>query len=180
MDAELNQCWRAGSAPFDGVTISLRNKERIPLSDLRDTLLVVVGALKELWHEARLYRMTDWHEHDGNLSRPEETTWHEVEEMLASDGSLYAARTGDTYVYIGICPSSREFYLRFYLMDSDDPDPFWPREKVGQYGSFDLTCDQSVAQMVMERLSTMRIPELESCSAKEYFDARWAGRNDAS
>ncbi len=179
MDEELQRRWREGRAPFDGTTIGLENRQRIPLSDLRAALLVVVGTLEEQWPDATLHRMEDWHEHHGFPSRPEETTWSEIRRILASDHSLYAARSGDTYVHIGLCPSSREFYLRFYPMDEDTPDAGWRKGKVGRYGSFDVTCDQSVAKAVMERLIPLQIPGLQSCSAKEYFDARWAGRDNA-
>jgi hypothetical protein len=171
MDEELNRRWREGRAPFNGVTVHL--EQHIPLSDLRAALLVVVDTLKEQWPDATLDRMEDWHEHHGVPSRPEETTWSEIERTLASDDSLYAARTGDTYVHIGLCPSSREFYLRFYPMDEDTPDAGWPKERVGRYGSFDLTCDQRLAEMVMERLLPLQLPGLSTCPAKGYFDARY-------
>ncbi len=174
MDEELQRRWREGRAPFNGVTLHL--EQHIPLSDLRAALLLVVETLKEQWPDATLHRMEDWHEHHGVPSRAEETTWSEIGRTLASNDSLYAARTGDTYVHIGLCPSGREFYLRFYPMDEDTPDAGWRKGKVGRYGSFDLTCDPSLAEMVVDRLLPLQLSGLRSSSAKEYFDARYDRR----
>jgi hypothetical protein len=171
MDAELELRWRVGGIPFDGVTVTVETL--MPLTQLRQALLVLVYELEAHWPDAVLRYLHDWHEHDGVTLPPLRTcAWAEVRQLLASDEVLYAARADDTYVRVGLYPEGAEFYLRFYPeADDEEPDP--PRAE--HLGDFDLTCSPALAEAVTARLTPLHLAGLQCGPAKELFDRRWAG-----
>jgi hypothetical protein len=136
------------------------------------SLLALVDELEARWPDVELYWLHDWHEHDGVMEPPRGISWSEVRAVLHSDESLSAARAGDTYVRVGICPKNWQFYLRFYPEDDEEEtDP--PR--LEHVGNFDLTCSPSFAETVLERLAPLHLTGLRCEPAKEYFDCTWAG-----
>ena len=58
--------WRAGEAPFNGWTFA--PADVLLLSTLRLVLQAVVGELEVAYQGVPLYRLLDWHAHDGHLT----------------------------------------------------------------------------------------------------------------
>ena len=173
MDAELEQRWRAGMAPFDGVTLFVAEILRPPA--LRLALLAVIGRLKVVFPEARLFRLKDWHQHDGYVTRAEPTRWEELESWCATEETLYAAQAGDTYVRVGVFPEDRTFYFRFYV---EEHTSFGPQKGLSYHegdGDFDLTGSPDLVEAVAAALRERGMGGLETAPAREFFDARYAG-----
>lgn len=87
MDSEFDMRWRQAEAPFDGMTISLT--DFVPLSTLRSMLIVAVSVLHAHCPHAPLFRLEDWHEHDGYVKEATPTTWQELQAALASMEALH-------------------------------------------------------------------------------------------
>ncbi len=169
MDSEFNQRWRAALAPFDGVTIFL--EEYAPLSDLRRVLAVVVDCLHTYSPAARLFRMLDWHEHDGYVTEAVPATWQELLAITASEDALKAASMGDSYVRTAFYPEQRDFLLRFYVPDtSDSPFPAHDDRYLAHYGIFDLTCQERLAIQVRKIVQEEANLALKTMPAKAFFD----------
>jgi hypothetical protein len=78
-----------------------------------------------------LATFADWHEHDGYLTSRQGTTWKTLEQVLASEQSLYESRTGETFVRQSYYPTDDTFLLRIYVLDEDE-DSDYP----GRWGDF--------------------------------------------
>lgn len=165
MDAEFTRRLNADEAPFDGVTIY--PEDIIPLPEARIALVRIVALLRETWGDAGLCRLDDWFEHDGVVLKARPTSWEEVENYLASDEALYAARTGDTYVKIGIFPTDRRFYLRIDVIDESDET-----DREGRWVTFDLTCNPMQSRRLQDELLQLSEAIL-SIPAKKFFS--WRG-----
>jgi hypothetical protein len=169
MDEEMECRWRAGHSPFDGVI--LRHDELLPLPVLRRALTSVVQGLHERHGDPLLYKLHDWHEHDGYVIQPKVSSWQELHSMLSSDKALYAASTGDTYVSTAFFPPDRTFYLRIYIPDEFD----LPRDSREELGKFDLTCSVTLAESTRKAAEQAGDMALLTEPAKLYFNRTYAG-----
>jgi hypothetical protein len=117
MDQELFGRWKAGEPPFDGHV--LHPDVLLQIAELRAALRGLVAALTQSAgnQSPRLLAFEDWHEHDGYVTESRAAAWSDVEEMLETDESLYAARQGDTHVHRAFYAADRSFLFRFYVLD---------------------------------------------------------------
>jgi hypothetical protein len=173
MDEEFDRRWRAGLPPFDGVV--LRHDEYLPLPELRRLLTAIVHCLDQHHTNKPLYKLKDWHEHDGYLARPESSSWQELQSMLSDDKSILAASTGDTYVSTAFFPSDRSFYLRIYVPDMCDLQFDLSKDCQELMGSLDLACSQASAEAILQATRRVARVDLSMEPAKPYFDRRCAG-----
>jgi hypothetical protein len=174
MDIEFERRWRHGLPPFDGAT--LYSPEGIPLPALRSALQMVVAHLQPLYSQARMFRLSDWHEHDGILLEAKPSSWEEINLMLASEKAFYAFSEGDTYVRSAFFPEERDFYLRVYIPDDWD-NPFYAHDdpKLIRYGEWDISCTEVLASRLTIALQQEETRLLTKQPAKEYFDSRYSG-----
>ena len=169
MDQEFEHRWRTGSHPFDGVI--LRLPDMLPLDVLRRVLLRVVSDLQQGQTDTQLYTLYDWHEHDGIMTAPRLTPWEKPTTLPSSDATLFAARSGDTYVRVAFFTEERDFYLRFYIPDQYD----LPDDRTGLWGEFDLTGSQALVdriQVVAEQSGAVGVTQEP---ANSYFDRTYSG-----
>lgn len=174
MDSTFNSRWQAGEQPFDGVTVYL--EDFVPVTNLRPMLNRVVQILYERSPNARLFRMLDWHEHDGYVKEAVPTTWQELQLLASSDETLLKASEWDRFVRTVFFPERRDFLLRFYVPDSHD-NPFHDAydPQLVHYGIFDLTSEKSLALQIREAMLDMGAIGVETMAAKAYFDKNYGG-----
>jgi hypothetical protein len=174
MDAAFEHLWRQGLPPFDGVT--LYSPEFLPLSALRKALQVIITHLQTLRPQARLFRLSDWHEHDGFVTTARPSSWEEMQALLASEERLYASSEGDTYVRTAFFPDERDFYLRLYVEeDYDNPLHAQNASDFIRCGTWDITCEEPLAAQLSEVLQREAAGVVNKQSAKEYFDSGYIG-----
>ncbi len=169
MDEEFDRRWRGGLPPFDGVT--LYQDDVVRLSVLRPVFIVVVEMLSARCDSDDLFRVHDWHEHDGFIAIPEPSSWRELQVILESDQALRASSTRDTYVSTGYFPPDRSFYLRIYIPDDSDLPPDY---SVNQ-GLFDVTCDEVLAGGILQAARQAAPVEIHQEPARLHFDRRYRG-----
>jgi len=163
MDADLVRRLERRDLPFAGRTLA--PTQMLPLGQLR-AVLRAIGA--HLRGEETLRTSLDRHEVDGVGCAPREVGWAWVDELLASDDDLFAARSGEPLVSVAIWPESASFYLRCGIMDEDE-DPDYP----GRWGDFDVSAGEPLLAVVAAELERMGI-EIESRDALTYFRQRAA------
>jgi hypothetical protein len=164
MDKTLQDRWQTNRTPFDGKTVHPPDLLRV--EELREHLIPIVSALKVISGDTKLLKLADWHEHDGYVTSPKATAWSEVETWFASNDSLYEARSGDTFVRVGIYPESVDWYFRFYVMDKDE-DELYP----GIWGDFDL----SVREQLFDKIKWPITTKLKRSNSVEFFKQNYAG-----
>jgi hypothetical protein len=107
MDQEFFDRWRSVAPPFDGLVLCL--EDYLPLADLRVALRVSVAKLKAAYGDVELTAFDDWHQHDNYITESRPASWREVDDVLASDRSLYEVRDGDDYVHRAELPCLYRF-----------------------------------------------------------------------
>ena len=162
MNRSLTDRWKAGQAPFDGVTLSV--SEPLPISDLSAPLTSSVTELFRCYGEENLSKIRDWHEHDGFINDSTPSSWNELQTFVASPAALATACTGETYVSLGFFPRSYSFYFRIYVVENDEPT------HAATHATFDLTCKREVVDLLQISLDQKLC--LSSEPAKTYFDRR--------
>jgi hypothetical protein len=174
MDAEFFQRWREGRAPFNGQTVTL--KDFVPLATLRIALLQVVQQLQDYRPDAALFRLDDWHEHDGFVKEAEPATWQELDTLLTSEQTLKAASTGETHVRRGYFPAERDYYLRLYVPGAYD-NPFHAHDDpdLVDYGSFDVTCPEPLMRQIVIAVESAGRIDLEVIATQAFFDRGYGG-----
>jgi hypothetical protein len=168
MDQHLDARWRARQSPFDGEILYV--DDLIPIGALRMALVSVVAVLRQHFQTRDLYTLPDWHEHDGYLSSRQMTTWYALEQVLASEQSLYDSRPGDTFVRQIYYPRDNAFLLRIYVLDEGE-DTAYP----GQWGDFDLSGAPSSLDAVIPQLPETIQRLLRRNPSGVYFDECYAG-----
>ena len=170
MDADGERRWRGALAPFDGTTVFVSDDD-ITLADLRPLLIVIVNLLHAHFQNARLYRLKDWHEHDGFGVDAMPSSWEELRSLLVSDDALMKASTGDFAVRTAFFPVGYDFYLRIYV---DDDALHAKRSDQQFYGDFDVTCQEPLVTQIKEMLERLGA-SVQTESAKSFFDRRYGG-----
>jgi hypothetical protein len=122
MNNELFSRWQQGRPPFHASTLCCKNI--LPLRDVRRAVQQIVEVLKPRYENSMLWRLRDWHEHDGFVLDAVASTWIDLEMLLASDDLFYQSRAGDDGVRVAWYPSHVSFLLRYYL-DEENNDPNW-------------------------------------------------------
>ncbi len=160
--------------PFNGQTVTL--KDFVPLAQLRQAVLQVVQQLRDYRPVDALFRLDDWHEHDGYINHANPATWQELDALLTSEQTLKAASTGETYVRRGYFPAERDYYLRLYIPDTYD-NPFHSDDdpNLVDYGLFDVTCQEPLAHQIAEAVGVIEAIELEVIAAQAFFDRSYGG-----
>jgi hypothetical protein len=140
-------------------------------------LVSVVERLFVYRPDADLYRLLDWHEHDGYINAATSCDWEELRSLVTSAERLEARfRLGDTYVREGFFPAERDFYLRFYVPDAYD-NPFYQHDDpdLVPYGTLDVTGPESLITPIAEAMEAVAGSNVEVMSAKEFFDRSYSG-----
>lgn len=172
MDAEFEQRWRNSRDPFDGLTVTL--SDYIPLALFQPALVAVVERLYAYRPNTRLFRLMDWHEHDGIILEAELSSWRELRSLAALKESLAACfRWGDTYVREGFFPAERDYYLRFYVPDPCNNPHYEPH--LVHSGILDVTCQHPLSTNIAEALIAAGVFNVETVPAKPFFDGRYSG-----
>lgn len=182
MTPELEQRWRDRLPPFAESALVL---DDLPLSELQAALQGLVAKLREEHEGLPLHTHLCWHEHDGYLTSAERTEWQGLDEIVASEASLCAARSGDTDVARAFYPESHGFLLRFHVLEEDEDEQY-----PGAWGTFNLSGTDSFVQSAHSRLPDSpasvgkRLGPIVDAPgpmvarivrAGEWFDRGWAG-----
>lgn len=165
MTPELQQRWQTRAKPFDGTVVATCDE---PTLDLVLDMLRFAAA--RLYTESeQIAVITDWHEHDGFLSQPTQTTWNEFAARLSNIESLYQSRSSDEYVRIALFPNSFEWLLRYSIQDSEqDHDDAWC--------DFDFSCTPgSPSFELVSQLHSKWVGYTDVLPAKEFFDNSYGG-----
>lgn len=169
MNNDLQQRWRKAEVPFNGFTIRFDTRELLPLSALRQALLVVVPALQERWPQAKLFMLNDWHEHDGYVNAEQPTSWHELVQKIEADEAVKKFSTGEWEVRLAFFPNDYGFYLRIYVAsEHDNEGAVWG-------GNFDLTCAPELASALADTVASASKLPIAKMEAKAYFDLHYGG-----
>jgi hypothetical protein len=169
MDKELQKDWQKKSQPFDGEVLSL--SDLVEISVLREGLQAVVSVLRSRFESSLLKGFEDWHEHDGYVTESNSVSWDQLLETIQNDQVLYQSQQGDTFVRRAFYPDSKEFLLRYYILDEDEDIPEYP----GIWGDFDITSSAVVLDQLTDALPESLVKMIGRASAKNYFDVRYAG-----
>jgi hypothetical protein len=179
MNEELNRRWRGGLPPFDGVTVSgdgRINATFYPLEVLRQVLAAIIDHLSEQYPVSQVFRLSDWHEHDGFVAPAKHSTWDELRSQTASIDALLSASEKETYVRTGVFSEDYSYYLRFYIPDEHD-NPYAdsdPRSRL-RWGTFDVTCHDPLASELSEVALNAGAETLQRSRAKDFFDKSYSG-----
>jgi hypothetical protein len=176
MDSKFYRRWQEAAPPFDGITLY---SPYLTLPNLRRLLIPIVDILYDHARamETRLWRLRDWHEHDGWVNEAAATVWEDVQALLISDDALLGACTGETYVRTAFFDDKRHFLFRIYIPDISD-NPFHTQDDASlvQYGIFDLTGDEWLTDRARDASLAADVEAgLQTMNAKAFFD-----RNHAS
>ena len=176
MDRELERRRRASEPPFGGTTLYTANF--LSVYDLRRILSPVVLLLRTDFGEEQLWRLADWHEHDGYLNTAESTAWSSLFAMVESDDALQSgAAQPDTYVRTAFFPSGYAFLLRLYIPAPEDtpfasldgPDPI-------PGGVFDLSGnDTLISRVTTAVIGAADGGVLRTETASGFFDSSYSG-----
>ncbi len=173
MDSEFDRRWRAAQAPFDGVTVVMDKLVALPV--LRRALIAVVGVLHAHRPGEPLFRLQDWHDHDGFVTKAHPSSWLELRSLLDSDDALAGASAGETHVRTAFFPQGRDFLLRVYVPDVyDNPYHAHDDPRLVHYGLFDVTCQWPLALALREAAQGAWIAALVR-PAKAFFDTNYSG-----
>ena len=165
MDATLEKRWKAGEAPFDGVTLHDGEGE-IPLGKLREAVARVLDLLETRYAAAGLVILDDWHEHDGFICAGSNISWTELRNHLSSKDAFLKFKTGDFQVARGVYPKEMQFLLRIYIEEDSGPD-------VGA-GDMDVTVPVELGDTMAEALTRSGLTP-KAVNAKAFFDERFGG-----
>jgi hypothetical protein len=169
MDKELQTDFQKGATPFDGDVII--TSDLLEIGSLQESLLSIVKFLHNEFSSATLLTFEDWHEHDGFITESAPAKWDQLEGVLVNVKTLYDSRQGDTYVRRAYYPSSKEFLLRYYVLEKDED----PNEYPGIWGDFDVISDSDTLEGIVSGLRKDVCDKIERKGAKEYFDQCYAG-----
>lgn len=153
-------------SPFDGLTIAAPDDWlRAPLA------WQAVSAILHWLHardaKASVFRIEDWHEHDGYVNTAAPTSWDALLAMCASTESLVNSGSDDTYVRIGVFPERRDWYFRFCVE--------YESEEVGHVIHFDFTSDHPLAMELKAMLESKVFGDCVVENASQYFGTSWGG-----
>jgi len=167
MDQVFEMRWRASSPPFDGVTLCLPSP--IALTDLRLSLEGIVNVLAWRYGRTGLYQFTDWHQHDGFITRATASSWDDLRNHLGSDHAFRKVCPYELGLRTAFFSREREFLLRVSLSEAyDSTETFY-------HGVFDITCHETLAQRLIEAAVSVNPADLQIVPAKAFFDRCYGG-----
>lgn len=157
MDEALERAWRSVTSPFDGLTWRTADA---PVKTLAPLLTQLVESLRVRFGERRLWRVEDWHAHDGWVTERCPSSWDELLELCRSEDALIARAALDEFVALGFYTEPPALLLRIEVEEHAEPG----HERMG---AFDVTLpasDAALCEALPHELSVRRI------DAKPYFD----------
>jgi len=169
LDKSLFSKYEKEIVPFDGLNI--HSNTYIPLGELRNIIGQIVNFLdsKSLIGD-QMYKMWDWFEHDGYLSKRSSVSTEFFKLLIKSDESFYSNHSGETYVNIGLLDNSSRWYLRIYIVDDYDLEDDEQRN-----GKFDISLDSNVARELLVQLNENGVDAIKCDNSKEYLRTKYSG-----
>jgi hypothetical protein len=158
VDRLADSLWRAGAAPFDGLTLVTPT---LATEQLHAAASRLVGQLEDAFPQVQLHTAEDWLEHDGWVSEPEPAGWANLRSAVETVDAFVTASPEDTYVRCAWLGEGA-FYLRWHCSDEGDPPAG---------GDIDLTADAEVVRAAARELDIRA--EIEP--AADFFERRWNG-----
>lgn len=162
MDETLESAWRSETCPFDGLTLRVAD---VPVSSLAPLLTELVAGLRLRLGAGQLWRVEDWHAHDGWVKERRSSSWAELVELCRSPEALIASAALDDHVALALYTEPLALLLRIEVEEFPEPG----RERLG---AFDVTLPNSAVQF-LDRALRERV--VERSPAKAYFDQIYAG-----
>jgi hypothetical protein len=157
MDEALDRAWRSATSPFDGITLRAADA---PVKTLAPLLTQLVERLRVRFSERRLWRVEDWHAHDGWVTERRASSWDELLELCRSEDALIARAALDEFVALAFYTEPTALLLRIEVEDYAEAG----QERMG---AFDVTLPASDAALC-EALP--RELHVRRSDAKQYFD----------
>jgi len=166
VDQRLDECLHTKQRAFAEDTLFV--EAMVPIEVLRRALCIAIEILAEHFAGEGLHVGYDRHEADGVITKFTPKMWSDVKTLIATDESLYQARSGEILVSIGVYSESVGFYLRSYIMEEDE-DEMYP----GRWGDLELSTNAYVIAKVRDRW-IREVPELRLATrpATAYFAER--------
>lgn len=162
MDANLDQRWTEGRAPFDGYTLVFdESLHKVVGTAVVRFLLAELDARFGIGE--KVYVNEDWHVHDGYVKESQTVSKADLLSELETHPEKWI-RVIDYQVYWGIYDRSARFYLRFGLEEDDS-----------RILSIDLTSDEETVRALGSKVRSALHVEFETMEAKAFFDRIYGG-----
>ncbi len=163
MDENLENRWKNGNKPFDGLTIFL--PDYIKVYELKRILLLeIVEYLSDKKFLSYLLKNEDWHEHDAHINSSKRITEEELKEFINNELEKVFENWDDN-VRILYYNKDNDFILRLYI-DIDEIDK----------SEFDITLSSKNARELKKLLEQkFDTQKFNIKGAKEFFDDIYAG-----
>jgi hypothetical protein len=120
-----------------------------PLAQVSRDLCKIAAHLQSLDLFGKLVRYDDWYNHDGLYFEREKIDFHGLFALIQTPRDLLAASPDDDYVYVGVVPGDRRWYLRFRAE--------WDDEGESLVGAFSVT----LGDALFETFEVEIVPNLE-------------------
>lgn len=157
MDEPLERAWRSATSPFDGITWRTADA---PVKTLAPLLTQLVASLRARFGERRLWRVEDWHAHDGWVTERRASNWDELHEVCRSEDALIAHAGLDDLVALAFYTEPPALLVRIEVEDHAEAG----HERMGAFDVTLPTSDAALCEALPRELSVRRI------DAKQYFD----------
>lgn len=175
MDLELNRRWRERESPFKGVTLT--HHRYVSVTTARNCILSMAHILRVDEQREGLYRLDDWHEHDGCLTEPLSLSWPQMVTELSSDQAIESICSDDSYVRLGYFRSQCDFYMRIHVARNGEIVAGHARYAGGSHAEalLDITCSHDMANAVAAIMETSGIAPICRSNAAEFFVLTYRG-----
>jgi hypothetical protein len=121
------------------------------LAHVSRDLCKIAAHLQSLDLFGKLVRYDDWYNHDGLYFERGKTDFHGLFALVQTPRDLLAATPDDEYVYVGVVPEDRRWYLRFRAE--------WDDEGESLVGAYSVTLsDELLEAFEIEIVSTLECP----------------------
>lgn len=162
MDEDLDERWRTGAHPFDGMTLHTGD-DPVGFAELLRFVQSAWGAIHDGQTELRWLTLKDWHEHDGFVAQARPITTKAIGAKLAAPSRFRAWCPQEFGVTRLLRDEGATVCLRFGF-DPDDDD-----------GRADLTGPQDLLDRMVGQWRRIGGRNLERTAAARFFESRWAG-----
>jgi hypothetical protein len=149
-----------GFRPPHGVCFA--SEKQCQLAQVSRDLCKIAAYLKSLDLFGRLVRYDDWYNHDGLYFERGLTDLHGLFQLVQTPRDLLAATPDDDYVYLGVVPEDRRWYLRFRAE--------WDDQGEALVGAYSVT----LSDALRETFEAEIVPTLECPIRRAATDEEWA------
>jgi hypothetical protein len=144
-----------------GINYSCENE--ISAIELSNILCQTASFIQRLEPYEKLERYDDWFEHDGLHFHQKSLSFDDFFRIITSPKSLFEEMSGDDCVFVGIAPTNKSWYLRFYLE--------WDENDENLIGRFDITFPDKIAENYEIEVLRQSNVKMKKEFAERYFQS---------